>query len=364
MSGRRAMTRALGVISGFLILLAGLTGILLIGSATPAPAATNPCAAQLTAVSVSRASATATPSASASVSTSASASASVSASATPTPTVSTSSSASATPSPTPTTTSPSPSPTSTSPSPSPTSTSPSPSPTSTSPSPSDHLCITVQPLAANVKEGGQARYAIWVWLAGKVNGSAKINIAAKPGKLSPAFTVCAALGGTTCSVGLTAAQAVQLRAAVTVPRNAGGTDITLTATGTSAQSAASASASGSVTVIVASTPAATPSTDPLGAGVTLPGGLPPGELSSAGLPPLPGAVSDPSVAFPQVTPTPDPTPAPVPIHVSDVSASFPLSTRLVGGQIVGLAVLAAAVTIAVARLSLRKQRPPGSQDPG
>ena len=357
MSGRRATTRALGIISGFLILLAGLTGILLIGSATPAPAATNPCTAQLTAVSVSRASATPTPSASASVSTSASASASVSASATPTPTVSTSSSASATPSPTPTTTSPSPSPTSTSPS-------PSPSPTSTSPSPSDHLCITVQPLAANVKEGGQARYAIWVWLAGKVNGSAKIKIAAKPGKLSPTFAVCAAPGGTTCSVGLTAAQAVQLRVAVTVPGNAAGTDITLTATGTSAQSAASASASGRVTVIVASTPAATPSTDPLGAGVTLPGGLPPGELSSAGLPPLPGAVSDPSVAFPQVSPTPDPTPAPVPIHVSDVSASFPLSTRLVGGQIVGLAVLAAAFTIAVARLSLRKQRPPGRQDPG
>jgi hypothetical protein len=100
-------------------------------------------------------------------------------------------------------------------------------------------------------------------------------------------------------------------------------------------------------------------------GASLPGGLPAGELSTAGLPQLPGAVTDPSVAFPQVSPTtPDPTPAPVPIHVSDVSASFPLSTRLVGGQVVGLAVLATAVTIAVARLSLRRQRPPGSQDDG
>jgi hypothetical protein len=195
-----------------------------------------------------------------------------------------------------------------------------------------------------------------------VNGSAKIKIAAKPGKLSPSFTVCSAPGGTTCSVGLTAAQAVQLRAAVAAPGNAAGTHITLTATGTSAQSAASASASGSVTVTAASTPATTPATDPIGLGVTLPGGLPPGELSSAGLPPLPGAVTDPSVAFPQVSPTPDPTPAPVPLHVSDVSASFPLSTRLVGGQIVGLAVLAAAVTIAVARLSLRRQRPSDRQD--
>jgi hypothetical protein len=199
-----------------------------------------------------------------------------------------------------------------------------------------------------------------------VNGSAKIKIAAKPGKPAPSFTVCAAPGGTTCSVSLTAAQAVQLRAAVAVPQTAAaGTHITLTATGTSVQSAASASGSGSVTVTAASTPATTPVTDPLGVGVgvTLPGGLPPGEFSSAGLPQLPGAVTDPSVAFPQVSPTPDPTPASVPIHVSDVSASFPLSTRLVGGQIVGLAVLATAVTIAVARLSLRKQRPPGSQDP-
>jgi len=228
----------------------------------------------------------------------------------------------------------------------------------------------VQPLAANVKEGGQARYAIWVTLVGKVNGSAKIKIAAKPGKLSPSFTVCSTPGGATCSTGLTAGTAVQLRAAVAVPGNAAGTHITLTATGTSAQSPTSASASGSVTIRAASTPSTTPSTDPVGVDVSLPpelpGGLPPGELSSAGLPQLPGAVTDPSVAFPQVspTPTPDPTPAPLPLHVSDVSASFPLSTRLVGGQIAGLAVLAAAVTIAVARLSLRKQRPPDSQDGG
>jgi len=199
-----------------------------------------------------------------------------------------------------------------------------------------------------------------------MNGSAKIKITVKPSTPAPSFTVCATPGGTTCSVGLTAAQAVQLRAAVAVPQDATvGSHVTLTATGTSAQSTASASGSGSVTVTVASTPAPTPApaTDPVGVGVTLPGGLPPAELSPAGLPQLPGAVTDPSVAFPQVSPTPDPTPSPVPIHVSDVSASFPLSTRLVGGQIVGLAVLATAVTIAVARLSLRRQRPPDSQDP-
>jgi len=78
---------------------------------------------------------------------------------------------------------------------------------------------------------------------------------------------------------------------------------------------------------------------------------------------LPSPVTDPSLAFPQVTPSPDPTPASTPVKVNEVSASFPLSTRLVGGQIIGLAVLAAAITIAVARLSLRKPRPQHSRDP-
>jgi hypothetical protein len=39
--------------------------------------------------------------------------------------------------------------------------------------------------------------------------------------------------------------------------------------------------------------------------------------------------------------------------------------RLIGGQVIGLAVLAAAVTIAVARLSLRRQpQPPDEDGPG
>jgi hypothetical protein len=50
--------------------------------------------------------------------------------------------------------------------------------------------------------------------------------------------------------------------------------------------------------------------------------------------------------------------------MTDVSAQFPLDTRLNGGQVVGLAVLAAAITIAVARFSLRKQRPQQGKGPG
>jgi hypothetical protein len=46
----------------------------------------------------------------------------------------------------------------------------------------------------------------------------------------------------------------------------------------------------------------------------------------------------------------------------DLSAGLPLDVRLIGGQIIGLAVLAAAVTIAVARLSLRRQPAKHSED--
>jgi len=355
MSRRHGTAPAFGIISVFIIISAGLAGVLLAGPANAAPAAANPCAAQLTAAAASTTSPAASPSAASPTP------------ASPTPTVS-----SASPTPTPSSSSPAPSPSSTSPTPAPSSSSPAPSPSSSSPSPSssagDTLCLTVQALAASVKPGGQARYAVWVWLAGTVNGTAKVTITAAPGKPASSFTVCPATGGSSCSVALTAGQAVQLRAAVAVPKNAAGTRLTLTATGTSPQSAASATASGSVPVTAA--PAS--SADPAGAGLTpsgvgaqLPGAttLPAGVLPSARLPLLPSPVTDPSLSFPQVTPSPDPSPASTPVKVSEVSASFPLSTRLVGGQIIGLAVLAAAITIAVARLSIRKPRPQHSRDP-
>jgi hypothetical protein len=327
MSRRCATSGTFGVIFGFFVIAALLAGILLVSTANPAPAAAGPCAAHLTAVSRSMANAS--------------------------PSASTSSSPSATPTPSPSATS--------TPSPS-----PSPSSSSTSPAPKAHLCLTVQALAGSVRAGGHARYAIWVWLAGRAKGTAKIKITAKPATRAPRFTVCAAPGGNTCAIALTSKPA-QLRAAVAVPRKAAGTHITLRATGTSPQAAASASSSDSVLAKAkrasSSTPAGTPS--PVGAGALLPTeNLPPGVLSRAGLPLLPSPV-DPTLAFPQVSPSPSasPSPAQVPIRIADVSASFPLETRLVSGQIIGLAVLAAAVTIAIARLSLRRQQPQQSRDP-
>ena len=219
MSGRRATAHALGVISGFIIIPASLAGVLLAGPASAASAAANPCAAQLTAVSASTTSPAASPSA-----------------ASPAPASSTPTPSAASPTPTPSSASPTTSPSSASPTPTPTPSSPTPSPSSSSPSPSpsssptskaDTLCLTVQALASSVQPSAQARYAVWVWLAGTVNGTAKVSISAGPGKLTPSFTVCPATGGNSCSVALTAGQAVQLRAAVAVPENATGTHLTL-----------------------------------------------------------------------------------------------------------------------------------------
>jgi hypothetical protein len=132
----------------------------------------------------------------------------------------------------------------------------------------------------------------------------------------------------------------------------------LTATATSSQASNSATASATVN-IKPKNPSPTSSPTPnAGDGGTLPpaAGLPSGTT-------IPGLGVQPSgdlgSAFPQVSPSPAAS-APASQHANqtrtiDLSAGLPLDVRLIGGQVVGLAVLAAAVTIAVARLSLRRQ---------
>jgi hypothetical protein len=49
------------------------------------------------------------------------------------------------------------------------------------------------------------------------------------------------------------------------------------------------------------------------------------------------------------------------LHAATAAATVPLDARLIGGQLAGLAVLAGAVIIAIARLSLRT--PKAKDDP-
>jgi hypothetical protein len=241
-------------------------------------------------------------------------------------------------------------------------TTPTPTPTTTpttSPPPGT-LCLKMQTLdgVSAVDPHTKVRYAIWVWLtSGK--GDVKVTLSAKPKSVSPAFSVCATSGTTKCTASLSTGQQVELQAKIAAP-NRPTKRFVLTATATSSQASNSATASATVD-IKPKNPSPTP-TPNAGDGGTLPPavGLPSGtSIPGLGIQPTGNLGS----AFPQVSPSPS---APVPASASasqhahetqtiDLSAGLPLDVRLIGGQVIGLAVLAAAVTIAVARLSLRRQ---------
>jgi hypothetical protein len=209
------------------------------------------------------------------------------------------------------------------------------------------------------------RYAIWVWLTSGSGGTAKVTLSARPSSVSPAFSVCATTGTTKCTVGgLDAGQKVEVQAKLAAPDRPT-KRVILAATATSSQAGNSATATATVD-IKPKNPSPTSSPTPnAGDGGTLPpaGGLPSGTT-------IPGLGVQPSgdlgSAFPQVSPSPSASASASQngngTKTVDLSAGLPLTVRLIGGQVIGLAVLAAAVTIAVARLSLRRQPAKHAED--
>jgi hypothetical protein len=189
--------------------------------------------------------------------------------------------------------------------------------------------------------------------------------------VSPTFTVCAPSGRSVCKVGgLNAGQRVEVQAKLKAPGRSHH-HVTLTATATSAQASNSASASATVDIKQKSSnsgsSSSSSSTQNAGDGGTIPATfLPTGTVPGLGIQPT----GDLGSAFPQVSPSPSASGTAATSHgrstkTIDLSAGLPLDVRLIGGQLIGLAVLAAAVTIAVARLSLRRQpQPPGEDGPG
>jgi len=223
------------------------------------------------------------------------------------------------------------------------------------------LCMTMQTLnnRTAVDPGTQIGYAIWVWLDGSTSGTAKITLSAKPSSVSPTFSVCVPAGKSKCTVSLSAGQKVEVQAELAAPDRPT-KRVILTATATSSEASNSATASATVD-IKPKNPSPTSSPTPnAGDGGTLPpaAGLPSGTT-------IPGLGVQPSgdlgSAFPQVSPSPLTSASASASQQGhdtktvDLSAGLPLDVRLIGGQVIGLAVLAAAVTIAVARLSLRRQ---------
>jgi hypothetical protein len=259
--------------------------------------------------------------------------------------------------------SPTPTPTPTkSPTPTPTK-SPKPTPTPT-PKPAQ-LCVLVRPFtSSHVHPGGTASYEVWVWST--VTEAQHVSVTVTIGSVAhvdaPRFTVCPKSSGNVCTVGtLPTGQSEELVAVASVRRAAAsGERVTLTATAR-ATKAKSFRSSATVNVVAAPPPAVPPVPN-----------LPAGTLPPGSLPPLPGGPlsplnNDPSGLFPTVSPASPNAPSNAVAgrakkvlnrsSTREVSATLPLSTRLIGGQLVGLAVLATAIAIAIARLSLRGPRP-------
>ena len=244
-------------------------------------------------------------------------------------------------------------------------------PTSTPTPPPGTLCLQVQTLGnvSSVAPHTIVRYAIWVWLGGATNGTAKIALSASPRFVSPTFSVCVPSGRSHCTVSGLSTGHVELQAKLKAPGSSH-RHVTLTATATSAQ--ASNSATASATVDIKSRSSSSSPKQNAGDGTTLPPALPPTGLPSGTTVPGLGIqpTGDLGSAFPQVSPSPSASGTATAnsghsTKTIDLSAGLPLDVRLIGGQLVGLAVLAAAVTIAVARLSLRRQQPPsGGDGPG
>jgi hypothetical protein len=244
-----------------------------------------------------------------------------------------------------------------------------------------------------VHPGGTASYAIWVWPAGGAASGITVTISGKAASknVTPKFTVCPTASGRTCKVGgIAKGTSDELQATAAVPSGtAAGKDVTLTATAKASNATAPPAADAAIKITAKpsskhSSPSPTPTpsssstgTTGSGVGATLPPGILPtvplGVTSGAVVPELPGpttSAGSPGGLFPTVSPqssaSPSPYSAVLPnarnVRVADASATFPFSTRLIGGELVGLAVLAAALAIAIVRFSLRRPRPQHGKD--
>jgi hypothetical protein len=223
--------------------------------------------------------------------------------------------------------------------------------------------VQVKPFSSSsVSPGETASYAIWVWSTGaeSLGTTVTVSVGSAANVVAPKFSVCPQANGDVCTVGdLPTGQSEEIVAGARVRDAASaGEKITLTAT---AKASKSTSFDADATIDVVASSSSSP--PPVVPGSTLPGTSLPG----TSLPALPSGAftspTDPSGLFPTVSPTTS-TGAPAsqakkdPSHAdaTTVSATLPIDSRLIGGQLLGLVVLASAITIAIARLSLRSPR--------
>jgi hypothetical protein len=201
-----------------------------------------------------------------------------------------------------------------------------------------------------------------------------VDLAAAPSTQKALFTVGCAKGdgAASCSVGaLSAGASTELQAKIAVATTATSvTAVKLTATGHATNLIKLPSTSETVTVTTASAPSSAAGTTGAGPTVGAISTLPLGQL-----PTLAGAGSSliPGVTAGGLFPTVNPSSAPDPTSGAQAKAAasstpvantstLPIGTPQASAQIVGLAVLALGVALAVTRLSVRKRPAPGGKD--
>ncbi len=211
-------------------------------------------------------------------------------------------------------------------------------------------------------------YSVWIWSTVKARHVTASVSASGQSVRQAKFALCPAARNTTCAIGaLPAFQAVEILVTDHIEKAAlPGDQVTLMVTvqGESDNSSPQALSPAEATIAtVVGQASASPA--PIDTGTT----LPPPE-SVPGLPSTtvtPGSITS---LFPVVTPGATPS-ADQPkrakkrkvTRVTSTASSLPLDPRLIGGQVAGLAVLAAAVTMVVARLSFRTPQPAGQPVP-
>jgi hypothetical protein len=203
--------------------------------------------------------------------------------------------------------------------------------------------------------GGSLEYSVWVWSNTKATRVSATVERSSQSILAPAFSLCPAARGNTCSIGsIPPNQAFELVITDRIAKSAiPGQQLTVTV---AVQAASMSPAEVSITMVVGERGSSSP--EPI---VTVPS-------EPTTVPGLPGTTVTPGSIgslFPEITPSSTPSPArgggTQPKRKSAkfvaTASSLPLDPRLIGGQVIGLAVLAAAITMVVARLSLRTPQP-------
>jgi hypothetical protein len=226
--------------------------------------------------------------------------------------------------------------------------------------------VQVKPFSSSsVQPGGTASYAIFVWSTGaeSLGTTVTVSVGNAANVEAPKFSVCPQHNGAVCTVGdLPTSQSDEIVAGARVRDAASvGENITLTATA-KASGATSFNASATISVVASSSGS--------GSGSTTPPADPGSSLPGTSLPALPSGAftspTDPSGLFPTVSPSSSASASssggqatrdPKQSDATATSATLPLNSRLIGGQLAGLVLLAAAIAIAIARLSLRAPRP-------